>query len=315
MDTLSKIFSGAVKEELQSIKQNGGVLVAKNTRRLCKTLDLGVEELMLELLPIAANYSIAPISKFEVGAIVRGETDQEMGYPSLYMGANLEFEGLPLNYSLHAEQAAVSNAWLVGEKALKGIAVTAAPCGHCRQFLYEFVNGSGLPIVIATNCSDMHGDANEFNFGNRKHKLLDLNELLPNAFGPNNLDICDSPLTAKQVLNVTQLPNIVCSSFEKAMAAAELSYAPYTENYSGCLIQLNNGQEFVGRYVENAAFNPSLQPFVAALSQMVLSNKKRPFSEIKRVILVEQKSNSSNKRSLELILDNICPSAKLEYYC
>lgn len=55
----------------------------------------------------------------------------------LYVGVNLEFARLPLNNSVHAEQFLVVNALHHGEQAIEKMAVSAAPCGHCRQFYSE----------------------------------------------------------------------------------------------------------------------------------------------------------------------------------
>ncbi|MBV1909942.1 MAG: cytidine deaminase [Kangiellaceae bacterium] len=316
MNTRNIINNENAKVELESLRENGGILFSERTKELCDKLNLSVKELMLALLPHAIDYSVAPISLFNVGAVVRGETCQSIGFPNLYLGANLEFEGLALNYSLHAEQAAVSNAWLAGERAIKGIAITAAPCGHCRQFLYEFVNGAGLPIVLPT---DNFADKQSTEERNNKYILLDLNELLPSAFGPNDLDISETPLKAKQTLRFEQAIDHLNEPEIMAKRAAERSYAPYSENYSSCLVQLDSGQEFIGRIAENAAFNPTLSPFVAALSQLVMSGNhierdQYEFARIVKVILIEQKSKSSNKSSIELMINKICPNAELVYY-
>lgn len=55
----------------------------------------------------------------------------------LYVGVNLEFPGLPLHHSVHAEQFLIANAVQAGEPALTRLAVSAVPCGHCRQFCSE----------------------------------------------------------------------------------------------------------------------------------------------------------------------------------
>ena len=55
----------------------------------------------------------------------------------LYVGVNLEFPGLPLHHSVHAEQFLIANAVQAGESALTRLAVSAVPCGHCRQFCSE----------------------------------------------------------------------------------------------------------------------------------------------------------------------------------
>ena len=59
------------------------------------------------------------------------------GSGTLYFGANIEFEGLPLCETIHAEQAAILHAWLGGEATIELLATSAAPCGFCRQFMVE----------------------------------------------------------------------------------------------------------------------------------------------------------------------------------
>ncbi len=62
----------------------------------------------------------------------------------LYIGVNLEFPGLPLQHSVHAEQFLIANAAWHGERGLRRIAVNAAPCGHCRQFIAELVTAVSI---------------------------------------------------------------------------------------------------------------------------------------------------------------------------
>ncbi|GAL03699.1 cytidine deaminase [Photobacterium aphoticum] len=83
---------------------------------LSKT-QLSDSELRVALLPLAAAYSVAPISNFYVGAIVRGLSG------TLYFGANMEFVGTSLAQSVHAEQSAISHAWLKGETGVKDITI------------------------------------------------------------------------------------------------------------------------------------------------------------------------------------------------
>ena len=64
---------------------------------------------MRELLPWASSFAVVPVSGFAVGAVAFGASG------ALYAGANLEFAGSPLGASVHAEQAAIANAWLRGE--------------------------------------------------------------------------------------------------------------------------------------------------------------------------------------------------------
>ena len=77
--------------------------------------------LRLALLPLAAACSVAPISRFFVGAIACGLSG------TWYFGANMEFAGQGLFHSVHAEQSAISNAWLGGETGISEITVNYTP--------------------------------------------------------------------------------------------------------------------------------------------------------------------------------------------
>lgn len=66
----------------------------------------------------------------------------------LYVGVNLEFARLPINNSVHAEQFLVANALHHGEQAITKIAVSAAPCGHCRQFYSELCCAVGRAHLV-----------------------------------------------------------------------------------------------------------------------------------------------------------------------
>jgi cytidine deaminase len=80
----------------------------------------------------AAARAYAPYSGFNVGAAVRARDGR------IFEGANVENAAYPLG--ICAERSAVARA--VGEGLrpgdLEAIAVTASPCGGCRQWLHEF---------------------------------------------------------------------------------------------------------------------------------------------------------------------------------
>jgi len=44
---------------------------------------------------------------------------------------------MPLSQSVHGEQLLMANLMLHGETELDTLAISAAPCGHCRQFYSE----------------------------------------------------------------------------------------------------------------------------------------------------------------------------------
>ena len=110
---------------------------------LLNATNLSDKELRVALLPFAAAFSYAPISEFYVGAIVRGLSGR------LYFGANMEFFGVQLGQTVHAEQCAISHAWMKGERGVKDITINYSPCGHCRQFMNELTTAKELKDPIA----------------------------------------------------------------------------------------------------------------------------------------------------------------------
>ncbi|KAE8700326.1 Cytidine deaminase 1 [Hibiscus syriacus] len=118
MDRLRFVIDSAEAEEMA--KQSGQT-VLQLLRSLVKTTQI---------------LARPPISKFHVGAVGMGSSGR------IFFGVNLEFPGLPLNQSVHAEQFLITNLSLNAEQCLKYLAVSAAPCGHCRP-------RSGCPSGVA----------------------------------------------------------------------------------------------------------------------------------------------------------------------
>src|SRR5882672_5904602 len=142
-----------------------GAITGAEGEHLARQLRVTVDRLMLHLVPFAALYAEPVISSFKVGAVAQGISG------NLYYGANIEFKFEALSFTVHAEQAAVMNAWMQGENGLAALAVSAAPCGYCRQFLYELVSAEALGILLPNA------------------KPASLAGLLPDAFGPGNLGV------------------------------------------------------------------------------------------------------------------------------
>ena len=65
-------------------------------------------------------------------------------------GANQEFQGSSMAQTIHAEQSAISHAWLRNEPRITDIVVNYTPCGHCRQFMNELYQAEDLKIQFAT---------------------------------------------------------------------------------------------------------------------------------------------------------------------
>jgi cytidine deaminase len=87
---------------------------------------------LFERAVAVAEQAYAVYSNFKVGAAVRAKDGR------IFEGVNVENASYPLG--ICAERAALSAAATAGCKPgdLEEIAVTASPCGGCRQWLYEF---------------------------------------------------------------------------------------------------------------------------------------------------------------------------------
>jgi cytidine deaminase len=243
---------------------------------------LTVQELMLKLLPAARDAARPVVSRYRVGAVCRGLSG------GLYYGANIELQGLPLSFTVHAEQAAVINAYHHGETGISHLAVTAAPCGRCRQFLNELSTAGTLHVILPGKPSRL------------------LKEYLPDAFGPGDLGIEGGFMYDRDHgLHVDPSDPLAAA----ACRAASRSYAPYTASYSGVAIQAGH-QVFAGAYVENAAYNPSLSPFQAALTLLVMSGA--PYAAVTDVVLVETRNPVISQISaVKIMLSAIAPAASL----
>ena len=232
------------------------------------------------LLPLAATFSVAPISGFHVGAIAVGASG------ALYLGANLEFANAPLSATLHAEQSAVLNAWMHGEASLQALAISAAPCGFCRQFLWELAEANKLPIIVG----DMR---------------TNLEQLLPMPFGeprqPGHGLLDSSPTALQSITPITD------KGAQRAIDAAQHSYTPYTNTPEGFAVECANGKHFAGRAAENIAFNPSVPAMLCALNQRNLSsNRNQPIVRCTQATLsTSQHTSSSLAASILRSISNV----------
>ena len=108
--------------------------------------------------------SIAPFSKFHVGAAVRTENGK------VYIGCNIESASYGL--TVCAERVAIWKALSEGERQFTELAVVAdtetltTPCGTCRQIIWEFCKHA--TIVLA----NLRGET----------ETVSIKDLLPRAF-------------------------------------------------------------------------------------------------------------------------------------
>jgi len=291
-DTLSRLlpkFGEKSRDRLLHLLNRPGFsghIPASEVKGLLESEGKSVDALMLDLLPLARTYSRPPISNYLVGAVAHGMSE------NLYFGANLEIPGHSLGFSVHAEQAALSNAYMHADRGVSAIAVTAAPCGHCRQFMNELSPEGDIQILVEGNPG------------------MKLSSLLPMAFGPKDLGFKDGAFPVKEVDLI--LPKGISDELTvAALEAARKSYAPYTKANSGVAIGTRPGRIYKGSYIENAAFNPSLSPLQTALVALIVAGESN--SAISRVALVEVEGASISQKSVaEAALGTIAPAIKLQ---
>jgi cytidine deaminase len=248
-------------------------------RELGETL----EDIMRGLLPSAVAYADPPISGFRVGAIAWGASG------ALYAGANLEFPGMPLSASVHAEQAAVANAWMHGEREIHALAATETPCGHCRQFLVELGDPQRLAIYLPP------------------HRSATLADLLPDSFGPRDLAVAQHGMLDAWEAALAAQVDAGDELGQAALGAARASYAPYSLGYAGIALRTSDGTIVTGRYAESAAYNPSLPALQVALVQLALMGVDR--STVEAAVMVEAVAASSQRSAAKSLLESFGPAS------
>ncbi len=273
--------------EPETIKHGGPAAIsAERVHALIARGGETIEETMVGLLGRAAGYAQAAISGFKVGAVVRGLSG------GLYLGGNFEFLGKSLAFDIHAEQAAVVNAWLAGEVAIDTLAVTSPPCGYCRQFLNELDSAERIRVIVP---------------GRPERTLA---ELFPDSFGPRDLGLSGGLMLPQEHPLELEEPS-TDPVVRAALQAAEMSYAPYTRAFAGAALLAADGGICRGPYAENAAFNPSLSPLETALVRLLTRGKK--YREIRRAVVVEQReAATSQAEAARIVLEAIAPRAVLD---
>lgn len=125
--------------------------------------------------------SHAPYSHYAVGAALLGEDG------TVYTGCNVENASYPVG--ICAERTAFSKAVSEGCQKFRALVIVGAsdtkdgsdfcaPCGMCRQFIREFC-AEDFPIILVH--TDETGAVAEY-------KIYELQELLTDSFGPDNLE-------------------------------------------------------------------------------------------------------------------------------
>lgn len=126
---------------------------------------------LIETAVQARQWAYAPYSNYPVGAALLTASGK------IYDGVNVENAAYPTG--MCAERVAVFKAVSEGERQFIAVAVVTSnggtPCGSCRQVLSEF--GMNVRVIVADDQ------------GRLLHEYS-LTELLPGAFGPEDLSRC-----------------------------------------------------------------------------------------------------------------------------
>ena len=139
------------------------------------------QKMLLDAATIVMRTAYCPYPNFSVGAALLSQSGE------IITGSNVE--NAAYSPVICAERSALVTANARGIRTFDSIAVIAkrgdddttevtAPCGHCRQMLYESaqISERNLEIIMATTRKD-------------KIVIVTIEELLPLAFGPKDLGI------------------------------------------------------------------------------------------------------------------------------
>lgn len=125
----------------------------------------------------AREASYSPYSHFAVGAALLCESGL------VYSGCNIE--NASYSPTICAERTTIFKAVSEGNKSFVKIAIVggnsekpienyAYPCGVCRQVMREFCNPDNFEVIVAID--------------ENRYKKFKLKELLPEGFGPEDLE-------------------------------------------------------------------------------------------------------------------------------
>ncbi len=138
---------------------------------------MGDENRLILAAAEARKFAYAPYSHFAVGAALQTKDG------GIYTGCNIESASYsPTNC---AERTALFKAVSEGERRFRRIAIVGGrqgrppedecpPCGVCRQALREFCDPAAFLVILAS--------------GSGGFRVFTLEQLLPQAFGPENLN-------------------------------------------------------------------------------------------------------------------------------
>ncbi|XP_045792266.1 cytidine deaminase 1-like [Trifolium pratense] len=288
------------------------IIEASEAKSISQSTGLTLTQLLPNIVKSAQPLARVPISKFHVAAVGVGISGR------IFIGVNVEFPNLPFHHTIHAEQFLLTNLSQNKETQLQYLAVSAAPCGHCRQFLQEIRGASDIPLLITNS------DSSDF---------TSLSQFLSHPFGPHDLLPKHVPLFLEPRHNDLSLLDLEASIDDSiaesngytnqlkvaALEAANESHAPYSESPSGVALLDSSGNVYKGSYMESAAYNPSLGPVQAAIVAFIAGSGAgdgaAEYGELVEAVLVEKEDAVVKQESTaRLFLSSISPHCRFNVF-
>lgn len=213
-------------------------------------------------VPTKSNYFVGEAAILDDGSVV--------------FGINYELGLGELTETIHGEQSIFMRAASLG-RWVKKLALPAAPCGFCRQFMNEGYKSDEFQISMS---------------GARAG--IPFPVFLPLDFGPHHLGLESRAFLNHPRINLDWAGATRPSgeAFDLAFRAAEQSYSPYTKSPAGIAIEVENldgsTSIYTGYYAENVAFNPSITPLLMAINDLLGREMEWEFDPVRKRVMVHK---------------------------
>jgi cytidine deaminase len=256
---------------LTSKLQNGGWpaalrLTPKDVQDIQNASTISWREISLLMLGLGTALSRTTDPAQQVAAVI------EAGSGALYLGIRLDWQAAHIRLSLHSVQTALLSAWNYGETSIKSLLVETLPCAACRQTLRETPSWPTLKLSVAQD--GLYS--------------LDSGAITEHALSRRHLrevSITGGLLRPpKRRFTIRHRDNELA---ELACRAAELSYAPYSQNFAGVALRTAQGTVHAGRYAEIGVSSLSILAIEMALVDLALAG--RDTVDVAEIVLVESR--------------------------
>jgi cytidine deaminase len=250
MKRLMESIGPAFAERLAAGMTGDSIVPSSIVERLIAEFELtGPRDVMLLALPAASRLAVAPISGFVVSAV-----GLEVETGDLILGGNVEFPGVDLGQTIHAEGFVFVRAFARATTIAVLATGQARPCAHCRQTITEFAASRDLLLI------DPLGHT------------LSMSDLYPWPFAPDDLEQPGIIAGAVPWPDLALRDDRVASDVGAALVAAgRRAYAPYGRCPAAIVLQLTDGSLVAGATIESVAFNPTIGPLQVAIAELLAS--------------------------------------------